>query len=107
MAFFDSLQKLLAILIVLVLLGARIGAVSHSVFVVPLQDYIAKADYVADASAKPKMTHFKTSVGGVDVPVPCTGFVFAEVAPEDFTEFPPALEIDLPEGHVTIFVPPA
>jgi len=107
MTFIGSSRKFLAILLLLVLFGARLGAVSYSGFVVPVQDYLAQTDFIADADAKPKVAHFKASMYGTDVPVPCTDFVFIEVVFETPAEFPSAPEKDLPEGHVTIFIPPA
>jgi hypothetical protein len=88
-------------------LGARLGAVSYTAFVVPLQHFIAQTDFIADADAKPKTTHFKGPISGIDAPVPCCEFVFAEIVFATPAEFPPAPEKELPDGYVTIFIPPA
>jgi hypothetical protein len=100
-------RKFLAILLLLVLFGARLGAVSYSGFVVPLQDYIAQTDLITEADTQPRVAHFKVKSHGTDVPVPCSDFVFIERIFESPLEFPPASEKDLPEGYVSIFIPPA
>ncbi len=100
-------RKFFAIFLLLALFGARLNVVSYSVFVVPLQDYIAKTDFIADADTKPRVAHFKAQNHGADVPVPCTEFVFIETVFESPVEFPPVPKKSLPEGHVTIFIPPA
>jgi hypothetical protein len=101
------LRKSLAILLLLVLFGARLGAVSYSGFVVPLQDYIAQPDLITEADTLPKVAHFKVKSHGADVPVPCRDFVFIERIFETPLAFPPVPEKDLPEGYVSIFIPPA
>ncbi len=100
-------RKFLAILLLLALFGARMGAVSYTAFIVPLQDYIAQTDFIADADTKPLMAHFKAKTHGADIPVPCTELVYVEKVFETPVKFPPVTEKDLPEGYVKIFIPPA
>lgn len=101
------MRKFFAILLLLALFVARLNAVSHPVCFSQLQDYISKTDFIADAETKPRVAHFKAQNHGADVPVPCSDFVFVEVVFETLMEFPPVLEKNLPEGHVSIFIPPA
>lgn len=100
-------RKFLALFLLLAIFSARLGALSYAEFVLPLQDYIAQTDFIADTDTPPNGAPCKVKIHSVDVPVPCPNFVFADAIIVTRAVFPPPLEQKLTEGHVIIFIPPA
>lgn len=100
-------RKFFAILLLVVLFGARLGAVSYSGFVLPMQDYISQSDVMIEADTEPKVAYFKVKSHGADAPVPCRAFALTERVFKTPMDFLPIVDKELPEGHVSIFIPPA
>lgn len=101
------LRKFFATALLFTLVGMRLGSVSHEGFVVPVQDVIAKVAVMLDGDTKPQAAHCKIKGQGMDLPVPCADFVLAErlqVTRLSYFSMPKQV---LPEGHTTIFIPPA
>lgn len=101
------LRKFFAIALLFTLVGMRLSAVSHDGFVVPVQDVIAKVCVMLDGDTKPQAAHCKVKGQGMDLPVPCADFVLTERLQVTRLSYPSMPELVLPEGHTTIFIPPA
>ena len=101
------LRKLFAIALLFTIVGMRLSSVSYDGFVVPVQDVIAKVAVMLDGDTKPQAAHCKVKGQGMDLPVPCANFVLTERLQVSRLSYPSMPKLILPEGHTTIFIPPA
>ncbi|MDX9707999.1 MAG: hypothetical protein RBT64_00465 [Trichloromonas sp.] len=101
------LRKFFATALLFTLVGMRLSSVSHDGFVVPVQDVITKVSVMLDGDTKPQAAHCKVKGQGMDLPVPCADFVLTEKLQVSRLSYPSMPKLVLPEGHTTIFIPPA
>ncbi len=101
------LREFCTIALLFTLVGLRLSSVSHDGFVVPVQDAIAKVAVMLDGDTQPQAAQCKVKGQGMDLPVPSGDFVLTEKLHVSRLSYPSMPKRVLPEGHTTIFIPPA
>ena len=101
------LRKISVILMVIVLLVARIGSVSHERFVEPIQCYLSQTAYFSASGSHPAMTLFKDKSAGGEIPCNCATTIVLPISQSlpDVSASPLFLN-RLPAVYREIFIPP-
>lgn len=100
-------KKSCALILILALLAIRLGSVSHTVFVEPVQQYISQVAYMADGDIKPGAPGFKHKRFLSDAPVVVEIFAPPLFVPQTPALYLPAPTEALPEVYLKSFIPPA